>query len=102
MPVTKWLGREFYIGGLYVGEVCRLVPDNWRLSKIYLQPDGRLAHIIANFESVVVFYEQMEATPWRARFMSDSYGSEVGFYATEHEAKAALAGHLADALGLVN
>ena len=75
--------HHLFAGNLYAGSVMRIVPEDWRTR----------ANDIASgiSKSLARHHERHEAKPWRAWFMSDEDGGEVGHFATLDEAKGYLA-----------
>jgi hypothetical protein len=86
----NWRGRHLYIRNLYIGEVIRVVPKNWREMSIYKPPLPMEESMRKNRESLIRHNEFREARPWRAWVMKTEDGEEHGFFATEDEAKAAV------------
>ena len=93
MHDPKWCNNAFgkertalYIGNLYVGGIMRVVPEDWRGARV-------------KNPNMMEFYVKRESAPWRAWFMSDDEGDEIGYYATDDEARTALEDHLASAIG---
>ena len=74
------------VGGIYAGNVHRLIPERWRDLKDVVSSERRR------------WYEKHDAKPWRAWIMTDDEGQEVGRYASERDAMAALEAKVIDLL----
>jgi hypothetical protein len=70
--------HALYFGGLYVGNIARVVPAyDWRSSL----KDG---------EPLWMHHEHYEATPWRGWIMTDDEGDAIGFFPSSDAARAAV------------
>ena len=97
MGTPYWKGKQLYLGGLYAGEIMRVVPSyDWRKSNA--PSEGDAEHVERNKAGMLKFYESHEAKPWRAWFMDTDEGNSIGFYASENEARVALEVHLTEAV----
>lgn len=92
VPSMRWKGNDLYLGLIYVGNVCRVVPENWRSFECFSsdpKPDtSGLSR--ANVANRMAYYTRQESKPWRIFLMTSEEGDTLGFEATEEDARAAL------------
>lgn len=87
-----WQDHDLYAGHLYIGSIMRVVPERWRELGTYKnEPEpGTPEYVRKNIEITRAHHVRHEAMPWRGWLMTDEDGSEVGYWATEEEAKLAV------------
>lgn len=85
----RWDSDRLYVGRIWVGQVERVVPENWRDDNLFRDMDPNPSPYTGSAKQLWAQYERDEATPWAAWLNSGSE-PELTNYATEAAARAAL------------
>ena len=84
-----WDGNDLYVGRVYIGAIMRMVPEGWRELDSYKLPPkvDEPEFVKINRENARKSHERHDAKPWRGWIMTCEDGSDVGYWATESEAR---------------